>query len=408
MGHPVLWENSIFHCPNSDLLGNVALFVIAQLRVLFLDDFARALARFLEKLTQRDVLAGSCLHQFTILTEDAAKRDVAQISRVTFASRDLENLFEMQDLRRANYVPNRVGFQIVHPVIDCCEIRRGIIKAAVPFPDDQRFIGQFGIFSKENNNGALADLSNARFKQAFDHAEQAIVVKTFAALDVVMDIQQLVNALEILHGEGDTFVPDVEIFLVARLEFYQLLAAGFANSRVLGCSLVRFLVNAHYFCERIALQRLSIEQILPAVNHHPELRAPVADVIVANHFESEKLRDARKSIAKHRAADVPDMHWFGDIGRSKINHDTLCRFCVSDTEPVVPQHFHCLFSDGGGPQRKVDEACARHCRWFAKIVSSKMRDDFLRENSWIFIALLPENESSVGLVIAEARIACQR
>jgi hypothetical protein len=161
-----------------------------------------------------------------------------------------------------------------------------------------------------------------------------------------------------------------------------------ANFRILSRSLVCFLVNAHNLCERITLQRLSIEQILPAVNHHPELRAPVANVIITDHFVSEKLRDARKSIAEHCATDVTDVHRFGDIGRPKIDDDTLCRFCLSNTESVVPQHFHCLFSDRAGQQCEVDEAGARHDRRFANIASNKMRDDFLRENSRIFAALL--------------------
>jgi hypothetical protein len=66
---------------------------------------------------------------------------------------------------------------------------------------------------------------------------------------------------------------------------------------------------------------LSIQQILPTPYNHPELRAPVADVIVADHLVPEKLRDARQRVPKHCAADVTDMHRFCNIGRAKINHD---------------------------------------------------------------------------------------
>ena len=37
-------------------------------------------------------------------------RDVAKIGFVTFAPRDLENLLEVQELRRASYNPDRVCF----------------------------------------------------------------------------------------------------------------------------------------------------------------------------------------------------------------------------------------------------------------------------------------------------------
>ena len=116
-------------------------------------------------------------------------------------------------------------------------------------------------------------------------------------------------------------LPDVDVFPVAGLELYQLLAACFANIWVTGCSLVCFFVNAHNLGKRIALQRLSIQQIFPAVNDHPELRAPIAKMIIANDFVPEKLRDARQRVAEHGAADVTDMHRFGNIGRAKINHD---------------------------------------------------------------------------------------
>ena len=168
-------------------------------RIFFLDDFAGALAGFFEKITQRDVLAGARLHEFPVFAENAAKRDVAQIRRVTFASRDLENLFEMQNLRRADHVPNCVRFQIVDPIIDCGDIGGGVIEAAVPFSNDQRFIGQFGIVAKENDYRAFADFGDTGFEQAFDHTGRPIVVKTFAALNVVMNIEQFVNMLEILH-----------------------------------------------------------------------------------------------------------------------------------------------------------------------------------------------------------------
>ena len=62
IGHPVLGEISIFHGTDADLLGNVGLFILAQLRIFFFDDFPCALAGFLEKVAQRHVLTGARLH----------------------------------------------------------------------------------------------------------------------------------------------------------------------------------------------------------------------------------------------------------------------------------------------------------------------------------------------------------
>jgi hypothetical protein len=112
-----------------------------------------------------------------------------------------------------------------------------------------------------------------------------------------MNIEQFVHVLEVLHGEGDAFVPDVDVFLVAGLQFYQFLATGFPYLRITGSECVRFLVNADDLCEWILLEGALIQQIFPAVNHHAELSPPVADVIVADHFVPEKRCDTRECIS---------------------------------------------------------------------------------------------------------------
>ena len=160
-----------------------------------------------------------------------------------------------------------------------------------------------------------------------------------------MHIEQLINALKVLHRERHAFVPNIHVYLVAGLQFHEFLAAGFANVRIATGPFVCFLVNAHNFCERIALERLSIQQVLPAVNDHPELCAPVADVIIADNFVSKKLSHAGQGVTEQRAADMPDMHRFGHIRRAEINYDALWRICFGDTEPFISQHVKRLFSD---------------------------------------------------------------
>ena len=88
---------------------------------------------------------------------------------------------------------------------------------------------------------------------------------------------------------------------------------------------VGLLVNADQLRNRIALQRRAIEQIFPAVNHHPELRAPIADMIVADDVVAEEGGDARERVAEHGAADVADVHRLGDVGRAEIDHDACGR-----------------------------------------------------------------------------------
>ena len=72
------------------------------------DDFPGADDGFVEHFPQRHVLARTRFHQLAVVPENAAKSDVAKIRGVTLAPCDLENLFEMQRLRRADDIPNRV------------------------------------------------------------------------------------------------------------------------------------------------------------------------------------------------------------------------------------------------------------------------------------------------------------
>src|SRR5262249_59880524 len=100
----------------------------------------------------------------------------------------------MQSLRCADHVPNCVGFQIVDAIIDSRDICRRIIKSAVPFANDERLVSHFWIIPEEHDYGTFADLGYSGLEQAIYHGGQPIVIKTFAALEVVVDVEQFVNS----------------------------------------------------------------------------------------------------------------------------------------------------------------------------------------------------------------------
>src|ERR1043166_1112967 len=93
---PILREIRVFHGTDADLLSDISLFIVAQIRIFFVDDFSGAFACFLKKLAQWYVFTRARLHQFAVFAKDAAKYDVAQISGVTFSPGYREDLFEMQ------------------------------------------------------------------------------------------------------------------------------------------------------------------------------------------------------------------------------------------------------------------------------------------------------------------------
>ncbi len=67
--------------------------------------------------------------------------------------------------------------------------------------------------------------------------------------------------------------------------------------------------------DRRLRERRLVDEVLVAVDDHPELRAPVADVVVADHAVAEELQHAVEGVADHGRADVADVHRLGDVGR---------------------------------------------------------------------------------------------
>ncbi len=150
-----------------------------------------------------------------------------------------------------------------------------------------------------------------------------------------MDVEEIVGSLEFLHRERDALVPDADIFLVAGLQPNEFGAAGIAHRFIVLAQLVGRFVNPDQLRNRVAREGLAIEEVFPAIDYHPELRAPVADVVVANHVVPEKFRDPGEGVANRKAADVANMHRLGHVRRAKIDHDPLPLFGQRDPEPVV-------------------------------------------------------------------------
>src|SRR5262249_25097489 len=131
-----------------------------------------------------------------------------------------------------------------------------------------------------------------------------------------------------------------DILGIALLELYQFLsgsvsclAAGHVSSPrgpvsflhvMLGSgSYIGELVQLFQSADRSLrfLIRSLLREILPSPDNQSELRSPVANVIIGNHFVPEKFSDARQRVAEHSAADVTDMHRLRHIRRSEINDD---------------------------------------------------------------------------------------
>ena len=98
------------------------------------------------------------------------------------------------------------------------------------------------------------------------------------------------------------------------------IAAGFGrriSALIDFVKLVPFSANRH----RRFRDACTVENLFPVQAAFPELRAPVADVVVADDAMAEQAQRALERIADAGGADVADVHRLGDVRRTEIEDD---------------------------------------------------------------------------------------
>src|SRR3954466_2240102 len=114
--------------------------------------------------------------------------------------------------------------------------------------------------------------------------------------------------------------------------------------------------------------------MFPAPDDHPELRAPVANVIVANDIVAEELGNAGERVADDGAPDVADVHRLRDIGRAEVDDDLLRRIGKGNAEAFVLQKGARVLRDGFGFEAEVNESGAGDLRSVEQLVRRKRVD----------------------------------
>lgn len=62
-------------------------------------------------------------------------------------------------------------------------------------------------------------------------------------------------------------------------------------------------------------------RLVPQVlDEHPELRAPIAHVVQAQHLRARELQEAGERVANDCGAEVPHVHLLGDIRAGEVHH----------------------------------------------------------------------------------------
>ena len=67
----------------------------------------------------------------------------------------------------------------------------------------------------------------------------------------------------------------------------------------------------------------TLSHVEKVLDEHPERRAPVADVVLADDVVAELLQGAGQRVADHRRPQVTDVHLLGQVGRGVVDGDVL-------------------------------------------------------------------------------------
>ena len=109
-------------------------------------------------------------------------------------------------------------------------------------------------------------------------------------------------------------VPERDVLRVARVEFCRLLAAcihnvaaGFVFIADNFRQIANVYVEPRQFANGVGGVRGIVAVVLVTVDENAELRAPVAEVVVADHGMPEEPQDSYERVADDRASQVPDM-----------------------------------------------------------------------------------------------------
>ena len=96
--------------------------------------------------------------------------------------------------------------------------------------------------------------------------------------------------------------------------------------------------------------------LIQYLDEHPELRAPIAQVVLPDDGGAEVPEHASERVADDRRAQVPDVHLLGDVRRRVVDDDAAALLGEVDSEPLAGQAQPELAPHGAVRGGDVEEA----------------------------------------------------
>ena len=240
---------------------------------------------------------------------------------------DGEDHVEVHGLRGADDVECPVHAEVDRPVAHSGEVCRGIAVAAVGLADDQRqgFALTAGEAVGEHAQRTIGDRRQALGLELVADFRQNVVVGGLAGEVVVGegDVEERVDAVEVLAGVADERRPQIQGLLVAALELDDARPGaggeGLVGVELRAGRLVEGVRVLGHFGGLIGVDA-DVEEVL---DEHAEWCAPVADVVLTDDRVAEEFVGAGQGVADDGGAQVADVHLLGHVRRRVVDGHRL-------------------------------------------------------------------------------------
>ena len=144
--------------------------------------------------------------------------------------------------------------------------------------------------------------------------------------------------------------------------------------------------------------------MLPPVNDFSKLGAPIANVVICDNVVSEKAGHAYEAIPENRAANMANVHGFGDIGGAEIHDDFTWMGDERDAEAFVLRHSGDRAGEKRILQAEIDKARAGDLRRGGKTGDVELADDLGGDITRVGPFFLRKGHGGIRLIIPEARV----
>ena len=224
-----------------------------------------------------------------------------------------------------------------------------------------------------------------------------------------MDVQAEINPLDVLEASRQELPPKSQVLFIAGVEPGGLGEHGGGDvrpprlDRPVG-QLPDRAIEPGQLLDRTPPIGLPVQEMLVAVEDRAELRAPVADVIVADRIMAGELQHAAQGVADDRRADVPDVHRLGDVRGGIIDDEPPRPRRRGDAQAPVAQRRGQPLDEPAVANPQVDEPGAGNLRRSAEVGDVQALEQFGGDLARGPAKPLAQRHRQIRLVVAELRV----